>query len=269
MSRKLLVDQHNYAANTYTYELNPDPATRGSAKSLLHLYGAGGVTYTVQATGDDGTESSAAIWDDVTLSCIDLGTMAGAASWVDSTVTLDVSHLMNCRWRLTMVTSDGTNDVRAELTVGAGSAPFAVAAIPAGTATAANQASEITALGHLTDATQITNVRSALGTWTPATVAAAADSGSISAAPCKVGKVLFANSHATLTYYLMLFNLAAPPGNGTAPRIPPIVMGPHSTTEVDLGGATFSTGLSWASSTTVNTLTISATTSQQVSAEVL
>lgn len=120
-----------------------------------------------------------------------------------------------------------------------------------------------------TNGTQIANVRSALGTWTPATAAAAADSGVIKNSACKVGKVQAVNSHATIAYYLMLFDLAAVPANGTAPRYPAIPLVPGQAVMLPYGGATHANGLCWAASTTVATLTVSATTPFQVSAEVL
>ncbi|MFA4900897.1 MAG: hypothetical protein WC563_15370 [Brevundimonas sp.] len=121
----------------------------------------------------------------------------------------------------------------------------------------------------LGDATQIANVRSALGTWTPATAAAVADSGVIVAAACKVGRVQAVNSHATISYFLMLFDLAAVPANGTAPRYPAIPLVPGQALILPYGGATHAAGLCWAASTTGGTLTVSATTPFQVSAEIL
>ena len=111
--------------------------------------------------------------------------------------------------------------------------------------------------------------QSALGTWTPATAAAANDSGVIKNGACKVGRVMAANSHATITYYLQLFDLAAVPADATAPRLPSIPLPPGQTVCLDLGGATFANGLVWSDSTTVATKTIAATTPIQVSAEIL
>lgn len=121
----------------------------------------------------------------------------------------------------------------------------------------------------LGDATAIVNARSALGSWLPATAAAVANSGVIIAAACKVGRVQAVNSHATISYFLMLFDLAAVPANGTAPRYPAIPLVPGQALILPYGGATHAAGLCWAASTTASTLTVSATTPFQVSAEIL
>jgi hypothetical protein len=106
------------------------------------------------------------------------------------------------------------------------------------------------------------------GTWTPATAAAGADSGVISAAATTVRSVLASNSHATTTIYLQLFDAAAVPANGTAPRIPSIPIAAGQTVLVQLGALSCANGLSWASSSTVGTKTITALTSVQCSAEI-
>jgi len=137
-------------------------------------------------------------------------------------------------------------------------------------ATLAAQSAKITACdttGKATAALQ-TTANAALGaggTWTPATAAAADDDAQISAAACYAAEVLAANSHATITYYLMLFDATSLPANGTAPRIPaiPLAAGQSVSLPVRL---TCATGLYWAASTTVSTLTVSATTPFQVSA---
>lgn len=107
----------------------------------------------------------------------------------------------------------------------------------------------------------------ALGTMTPNPAAAAADSGVISATPCRVGVVMATNSHAINTYYLFLFDAAAVPGDGNAGRLPSIVLAPGQTVMIYLGGMRFVNGLCWSDSTTVSTKTIAATTPFQVSAE--
>lgn len=107
------------------------------------------------------------------------------------------------------------------------------------------------------------------GQWLPATAAAPADSAVILATPCNVSRVFAVNSHATITYYFQLFDLAAVPANGTAPRYPSIPLPPGQAVVIDLGGAIHAQGLCWSSSTTIATKTISATTPMQVSAEVL
>lgn len=285
--RAKLFDLHNTdAATVYIY-----PATQAGLdghRTMLHLTGSGGVTYTIQATGDgrnettatsndpypnDGSQLSANVWHDVTDTCPNLANGgATAASYVDTNALLDVSHLTAGRWRLKRVTSDATNDCRASIEYGPGTAMPGGGALPSGAATEATLA---TVHGHVDSidtklgGTAVVNTRSAIGTWTPATAAAPADSAVISAAACKIGRVMAVNSHASITYYLMLFDLAAVPADATAPRLPAIPLVPGQTVMLDLGGMTFATGLCWSDSTTVATKTIAATTPLQVSAEVL
>jgi hypothetical protein len=121
----------------------------------------------------------------------------------------------------------------------------------------------------LTDASQIANVRSALGTWTPAAAAAPADSGIISAAACKVGRVMVANSHPTIGYFWQCFDNPAVPDDGTAPRLPSIWIPALQTIVFDLGGASFTNGMTWSDSTTVADKHIAATSPVQCSAEIL
>ena len=112
------------------------------------------------------------------------------------------------------------------------------------------------------------NVFQTRGTWTPATTAAVADTGTISAAPCYALSLLAANSHAVTTVYLQIFDAAAVPADGTAPRIPSIPIAPGQTVHIPLGRMRFATGLVWASSSTVSTKTVTAITPLQVSAEI-
>jgi hypothetical protein len=107
------------------------------------------------------------------------------------------------------------------------------------------------------------------GTWTPATAAAPADSGVISAVPCTAMALLAANSHAATTVYFQIFDSATVPINGTAPRIPSIPIAAGQTVHVPLGRLVCTAGLSWASSSTVAVKTITAITPLQVSAELV
>ena len=107
------------------------------------------------------------------------------------------------------------------------------------------------------------------GTWTPATAAAAADSAVISAAATTVRAVVASNSHATDTVYLQFFDSATVPADTAVPRVPSIPIAAKQTVMVDLGGLECANGLSWASSSTVDTKTITAITPLQVSAELV
>lgn len=106
------------------------------------------------------------------------------------------------------------------------------------------------------------------GTWTPATADAASDSGVITAAPTTSTALIASNSHATTTVYLQIFDSAAVPANGTAPRIPSIPIAAGQTVAIPLGALSCAAGLSWAASSTVSTKTITAITPLQVSAEI-
>jgi hypothetical protein len=77
------------------------------------------------------------------------------------------------------------------------------------------------------------------------------------------------NTHATITYYLMIFDLAAVPADATAPRYPAIPLTPGQAVVLDFGGTAHANGLCWSDSTTVATKTIAATTPFQVSAEIV
>lgn len=105
-------------------------------------------------------------------------------------------------------------------------------------------------------------------TCVPATVAAKSDSGILKAEACRLYKVIAANSHASTTVYLQIFDSATVPANATAPRIPSIPIAPGKAIVIDLGSTPLAcvAGLSWASSSTVDTKTITAITSLQVSA---
>lgn len=107
------------------------------------------------------------------------------------------------------------------------------------------------------------------GTWAPATAAAAADSAVIRNSATTVRKVIAANSHATTKVYLQLFDLAAVPADGVAPRLPSIPIEAGQTVILHLGGMACANGLCWASSSTVATKTITAITPLQVSAELV
>ena len=105
------------------------------------------------------------------------------------------------------------------------------------------------------------------GTWTPATAIAPADNGLLKATPGTLNTILAANSHATDVFYLQLFDANALPINGTAPRLPSIPIAAGQTVSIDLGRMAFATGIYWASSSTVATLTVTASTPMQVSGE--
>lgn len=105
------------------------------------------------------------------------------------------------------------------------------------------------------------------GTWTPATSEAPADEGVISAAPTVAMRIMVANSHPTDTVYLQVFDSDTVPIDGTSPRIPSVQLVAGQTEVLWLDGLTCSTGLSWASSSTVATKTVTAITPLQVSAE--
>jgi hypothetical protein len=102
------------------------------------------------------------------------------------------------------------------------------------------------------------------GTWTP--FAASADSGVLSAAAATVRQVRVTNTSAAAVY-LLLFDTAAVPADGVAPRLPAIMVYPGEDRAMYLGGLACANGLCWASSSTANTKTITATTPLQVAAE--
>ena len=106
------------------------------------------------------------------------------------------------------------------------------------------------------------------GTWTPAVQVAPADSGIISAAACTVRAVQATNRTAA-TIWLMLFDAAAVPADGTFPRLPVIAVPAESTVHVPLGALECATGLVWACSSTYGVLTITAATPAVVSAELV
>jgi len=120
----------------------------------------------------------------------------------------------------------------------------------------------------LTDTSGVQTVSQKTGTWTPATAAAPADSAVITAAATTVRRVLAANSHATTTVYLQLFDLAAVPANGVAPRVPSIPIAAGQTILLELGALACANGWCWASSSTVATKTVTNITPLQVSAEI-
>ena len=99
-----------------------DDADRPNRK-YVQLAGTGGVTFTVEHTAHEQKRGDGAVevWDDVTLSCMNLKTMTTAASYVDTSAKLDVSHLTG-RWRVKVALSDNTNDYRVAYVTGAGSA---------------------------------------------------------------------------------------------------------------------------------------------------
>lgn len=103
--------------------------------------------------------------------------------------------------------------------------------------------------------------------WLPTTVAAH-DSGVVKAVPTTLHNVLITNTD-VVSVWFQLFDLAAVPANGVAPRIPPVLVYPSSTI-----GISFSrplhlvAGFSWASSSTATTKTITSTSALIVSAEV-
>jgi len=244
--RQILIDGHNITAATRTFELAPRASAGTNTRRLLHILAAGGCTVTVSHTGDDAAHMPAGaanqlgvdVWQNVTLSCQNLNTAGPvtAASWVDTNATLDLSHLLG-RVLVTLVTSDATNDVRLIVDEGPGTAPSAT--------------------------------RSLCGTWTPATAAAPDDSAIITNTACKIERVMAVNTHATITYYLMLFDLAAVPADGVAPRYPAIPLVPGQAVVLDFGGTAHANGLCWSDSTTIATKTIAATTPFQVSAEIV
>ncbi len=126
--RRVLFDFHNAAAaTTYWPSASGVQAAPGLTEfhTQLDLVGSGGVTYTVEWTGDDssstGAQLTADAWKDVTSSCRNLvtGGTRFAASWVDSTCVLDISHITSGRWRVKRVTSDATNDGRGSIMTGA------------------------------------------------------------------------------------------------------------------------------------------------------
>ena len=123
--------------------------------------------------------------------------------------------------------------------------------------------------GAATEAT-VSALLSALrpGTWTPAVQVAPADSGIISAAACTVRAVQATNRTAA-TIWLMLFDAAAVPADGTFPRLPVIAVPAESTVHVPLGALECATGLVWACSSTYGVLTITAATPAVVSAELV
>lgn len=105
------------------------------------------------------------------------------------------------------------------------------------------------------------------GTWTPATVAAAADEGIISAAPTTVRSFMVANSGSNDSY-IQVFDSATVPGDGTAPRIPSVLLPAGQTAVVQLGALSCANGFSWASSSTADTKTVTAFAEVQLSAEI-
>lgn len=108
------------------------------------------------------------------------------------------------------------------------------------------------------------------GTWVPAVAAAPANSGVIRNVATTAFQTMASNSHATITYYLMLFDLAAVPANGTAPRLPVVTLpaGQAIVVPHGLNGLACAHGWVWAASTTIATLTQAATSPLQVSSEV-
>lgn len=107
------------------------------------------------------------------------------------------------------------------------------------------------------------------GTWTPAVAAAPEDFGVISAAPCTAMAVIAANSHATDTVYLQLFDSATVPADLAVPRIPSIPIAAGQTIHLPLGRLVCVAGLSWASSSTVADKHVTAKDPLQVSVEIV
>lgn len=97
-----------------------------------------------------------------------------------------------------------------------------------------------------------------------------ANSGVIKAAAGKLLSLRWLNQSAA-TIYLQLFNAVAVPANGTVPSVAPIAIPPMGAIETNGelfpdGWTPFATGISWAASTTVGTLTQTATSPLWVTA---
>jgi len=112
----------------------------------------------------------------------------------------------------------------------------------------------------------LVSVAEPVRTWVPASAAALADSGGLSAAACTLETAVFSNGHATDGVWFQLFDAAAVPADGTAPRIASVWCPALETIELRGLGLVCATGLCWASSSTPATKTITALSSGQCSA---
>lgn len=128
-----------------------------------------------------------------------------------------------------------------------------------------------TDLGHLTDNTQTClDVTGAAAAWGPATVAAAADTGVIKNSPGTLYSLLVTNV-STSAIYFQLFDATSAPVNGTVPRFVMII--PASSTlpfSFDRPRpVAFTTGISWASSSTGATKTATASNAVLIHYEIV
>lgn len=253
-------DATNSAAATRYYPDSNGWAFQNWSTLNIQGYQAGGVTWTIEAT-NSAVGDSDAIWYDISKLFVDLNTgAAGAASWVDDASLMITANGLDVeRIRIKEVTSDATNSVlgwaRFSEAETAPAVTVAASALPSGAATAALQTT--------------LNGYEAPGTWTPATAAAAADSGVISAAACTVRMLSYTNAHSAARY-LHVFDSATVPADGTAPRVNGILCPATTTINVRFGnGLVCANGFSWASSSTQDTKTITADTKHVLSAELV
>jgi hypothetical protein len=112
----------------------------------------------------------------------------------------------------------------------------------------------------------IDNKTVAPGVWSPPTCPAPADSKVVSAVATTVRAFMVANS-GSHDSYIQVFDSPTVPPNGTAPRIPSILLKAGETAVVQLGALECAAGFSWASSSTANVLTITAFNEVQLSTE--
>lgn len=92
----------------------------------------------------------------------------------------------------------------------------------------------------------------------PSTTVSYAASGVITAGPAFLNGCLFYSKNAS-TVYLQFFNSTTVPSDGTAPAITSISIASNTNGAWDAGASGaryFSTGLSWAASSTINTKTV-------------
>ena len=107
--------------------------------------------------------------------------------------------------------------------------------------------------------------------WTPTTAGTAADSGVLSAVPCHLVGIQCVSAQSS-AFWLMIFDATALPVNGTAPRLPAVLVAAGAGSGMqgswDVEPLRFARGLVWAASSTQATLTATAITAAVVAADV-
>jgi hypothetical protein len=106
-----LANETDIAAGTYYYPDEDGLSMDGQDDLSLGYVLSGGVTMTVWAHQDSSSEESPT-WHDITRSGYDtVNNATGAASYVNLSGILDFDNLNVMKFRIKIVTSDGTNTV--------------------------------------------------------------------------------------------------------------------------------------------------------------